>query len=239
MPSRLGASSAAGARNPQRRGPPVGSAVGGNYYSDVSSLARAHAAANRNSAQFFESSALLRADNGVSGSYASNSGVLATSGASVMVTGAGAPIAEELDDEDEFRLQLAAYKAIYVVQGAFMGLLGPALVFFSAIAREKSQLDAPVYGFGPIFAAHGGAALVTSFMSELVLRVAIERNVIKQLVVALLLCSGGWYACLAPVAAATGNLGVGIYFIAKGVWTALLNISYVAAGDVVRQELGG
>ncbi|RLN60136.1 hypothetical protein BBJ29_003425 [Phytophthora kernoviae] len=36
---------------------------------------------------------------------------------------------------------------------------------------------------------------------------------------------GAWYACLAPVAAATGNLGVGLYFIAKGFWTALLNIA--------------
>jgi hypothetical protein len=49
-------------------------------------------------------------------------------------------------------------------------------------------------------------------------------------VAALLLCSGRWYACLMPVAAATGNLGINIFFfIAKGGWTALLNISYVAA----------
>lgn len=140
--------------------------------------------------------------------------------------------AEELDELDEFKLQLSAYRFIYVVQGAFMGMLGPALAFFSALAWQESHLDAPVYGFGPIFAAHGGAALVMSFMSELMLRVAIEMNLVKQLTVALLVGSAAWYACLTPVAAATGNLGVGIYFIAKGIWTALLNISYVCCSSL-------
>jgi hypothetical protein len=202
------------ARQSHRRA--AGNANGSSYYGQV----RASSAQYQRFAGPSESSALLRTAQG------GNSGA-ATTSVSVSVATA-VPVAEELDDEREFRLQLLAYRAIYVVQGAFMGLLGPTLVYFSALARETSQLDAPVYGFGPIFAAHGGAALVTSFMSELVLRVAIERSFVKQLVVALLLCSGGWYACLAPVAAATGNLGVGIFFIAKGGWTALLNISYVA-----------
>ncbi|KAG6621983.1 uncharacterized protein IUM83_07294 [Phytophthora cinnamomi] len=113
--------------------------------------------------------------------------------------------AAELDEADEYALQLLAYRVIYVLQGAFMGILGPALVFFSALAAEQSGLNAPVHGFGTIFAAHGGAALVMSFMSDFVL-------------------TGAWYACLTPVAAATGNVG-SAYFIAKGFWTALLNIT--------------
>ncbi|RLN65713.1 hypothetical protein BBJ28_00016787 [Nothophytophthora sp. Chile5] len=135
--------------------------------------------------------------------------------------------ADEVDEEDQYALQLLAYRMIYMLQGAFMGLLGPALVFFSALAMQESGLNAPIYGFGPIFAAHGGAALVMSFMSELVLTFAIEKDFMKQLIVALLLASGAWYACLTPIAAATGNLGVGLYFIAKGFWTALLNIACV------------
>ncbi|KAE8878049.1 hypothetical protein PF005_g11199 [Phytophthora fragariae] len=133
--------------------------------------------------------------------------------------------AAELDEADEYALQLLAYRSIYLLQGAFMGMLGPALVFFSALAAEQSGLAAPVCGFGPIFAAHGGAALVMSFMSDFVLTYFTEKDLMKQLIVVLLLCSGAWYACLTPVAAATGNVGVGVYFIAKGFWTALLNIT--------------
>jgi len=135
--------------------------------------------------------------------------------------------AAEFDDVDQYALQLLAYRSIYLLQGAFMGMLGPALVFFSALAAQQSGLAAPVYGFGPIFAAHGGAALVMSFMSDFVLTYVTEKDLMKQLIVVLLLCSGAWYACLTPVAAATGNVGVGLYFIAKGFWTALLNITYV------------
>ncbi|GLE06614.1 hypothetical protein PINS_up016008 [Pythium insidiosum] len=109
--------------------------------------------------------------------------------------------------------------------GAFFGLLGPSLSFFSTLALTKSDLHSPVSSFGPIFAAHGGAALVMSFMSELVLNVAIEMELMKYLMAGLLVCSGAWYACLPAVAGATGSLGVSVYFIAKGVWTALINIS--------------
>lgn len=155
-----------------------------------------------------------------------------SSGSSLPVVAAAA----ELDEEDEYALQLLAYRSIYVLQGAFMGMLGPTLVFFSDLAAEQSGLAAPVYGFGPIFAAHGGAALVMSFMSDFVLTYFTEKDFMKQLIVVLLLCSGAWYACLTPVAAATGNVGVGVYFIAKGFWTALLNITCVhllAGGWVV------
>lgn len=130
-------------------------------------------------------------------------------------------------DEQSFELQLFAYRFIYVLQGAFMGLLGPSLQYFSQRTATSSGLTSPVSSFGPIFAAHGGAALLMSFVSELVLNVAIEMSLMKYLMVGLLLASGGWYACLPPVAAASGSLGVCIYFIAKGVWSALLNISYV------------
>ncbi|ETN00061.1 hypothetical protein PPTG_18332 [Phytophthora nicotianae INRA-310] len=133
--------------------------------------------------------------------------------------------AAEFDEVDQYAWQLLAYRTIYVLQGAFMGMLGPALVFFSDLAQEQAGLAAPVYGFGPIFAAHGGAALVMSFMSDFVLTYFTEKEFMKQLIVVLLLCSGAWYACLTPVAAATGNVGVGVYFIAKGFWTALLNIT--------------
>ncbi|CAI5723770.1 unnamed protein product [Peronospora destructor] len=133
--------------------------------------------------------------------------------------------AAELNQENQYALQLLAYRMIYVLQGVFMGLLGPALVFFSTLAMEQSGHAAPVYGFGPIFAAHGGAALVMSFMSDFVLTYFTEKEIMKQLIVVLLLCSGAWYACLTSVAAATGNVGVGCYFIAKGFWTALLNIT--------------
>lgn len=133
--------------------------------------------------------------------------------------------AAEIDEDDQYALQLMAYRVIYLLQGAFMGMLGPALAFFSALALQQAGLQAPVYAFGPIFAAHGGAALVMSFMSELVLTYTTERDFMKQLIVVLLVCSGAWYACLTPVAAATGNVGVGLYFIAKGFWTALLNIA--------------
>lgn len=132
-----------------------------------------------------------------------------------------------LDDEQSYELQLFAYRFIYVLQGAFMGLLGPSLQYFSQLAFTTSGLSSPVSSFGPIFAAHGGAALLMSFVSELVLNVTIEMSLMKYLTIGLLLASGAWYACLPPVAAATGNLGVSIYFIAKGVWSALLNISYV------------
>ncbi|KAG7378951.1 hypothetical protein PHYPSEUDO_009281 [Phytophthora pseudosyringae] len=144
-----------------------------------------------------------------------------SSGSSLPVAAAAA----ELDEEDQYALQLLAYRAIYVLQGAFMGMLGPALVFFSALAEQQAGLVAPVCGFGPIFAAHGGAALVMSFMSDFVLTYFTEKQFMKQLIVVLLLCSGAWYACLTPVAAATGNVGVGVFFIAKGFWTALLNIT--------------
>ncbi|GMF45971.1 unnamed protein product [Phytophthora fragariaefolia] len=149
-----------------------------------------------------------------------------SSGSSLPVVAAAA----EMDEEDEFALQLLAYRAIYVLQGAFMGMLGPGLVFFSALAEKQSGMVAPVYGFGPIFAAHGGAALVMSFMSDFVLTFFTEKDFMKQLIVVLLLGSGAWYACLTPVAAATGNVGVGVFFIAKGFWTALLNITYVLRG---------
>lgn len=131
------------------------------------------------------------------------------------------------DDEQSYELQLFAYRFIYVLQGAFMGLLGPSLQYFSQLAFTTSGLISPVSSFGPIFAAHGGAALLMSFVSELVLNVTIEMSLMKYLTIGLLLASGAWYACLTPVAAASGNLGVCIYFIAKGVWCALLNISYV------------
>lgn len=137
-------------------------------------------------------------------------------------------------DDQSFELQLLAYRWIYVLQGAFLGLLGPALQHFSQLARDGADLDSPVSSFGPIFAAHGGAALVMSFVSELVLNVAIEMSVLKYLMVGLLLASGAWYACLPPVAATSGSLGVGVYFIAKGVWSALLNISYVACACACR-----
>ncbi|CAI5705854.1 unnamed protein product [Peronospora effusa] len=133
--------------------------------------------------------------------------------------------AAELNDEHQYDLQLLAYRMIYVLQGAFMGMLGPALVFFSTLAMKQSGHAAPVYGFGPIFAAHGGAALVMSFMSDFVLTYFSEKEFMKQLIVVLLLCSGAWFACLTSVAAATGNVGAGCYFIAKGFWTALLNIT--------------
>ncbi|GLD98419.1 hypothetical protein PINS_up007116 [Pythium insidiosum] len=129
------------------------------------------------------------------------------------------------DDTAYYELQLFAYRLIYVFQGAFFGLLGPSLSFFSTLALTKSDLHSPVSSFGPIFAAHGGAALVMSFMSELVLNVAIEMELMKYLMAGLLVCSGAWYACLPAVAGATGSLGVSVYFIAKGVWTALINIS--------------
>ncbi|KAJ0394233.1 hypothetical protein P43SY_003572 [Pythium insidiosum] len=129
------------------------------------------------------------------------------------------------DDAAYFELQLFAYRLIYVLQGAFFGLLGPSLSFFSTLALQTSNLHSPVSSFGPIFAAHGGAALVMSFMSELVLNVAIEMDLMKYLMMGLLACSGAWYACLPAVAGATGSLGVSVYFIAKGVWTALINIS--------------
>uniref|UniRef100_M4BRM4 Major facilitator superfamily (MFS) profile domain-containing protein n=1 Tax=Hyaloperonospora arabidopsidis (strain Emoy2) TaxID=559515 RepID=M4BRM4_HYAAE len=125
----------------------------------------------------------------------------------------------------QYTLQLLAYRSIFVLQGAFMGMLGPALVFFSEQVTKESGVVTPVYGFGPIFAAHGGAALVMSFMSDFVLSYCTEKKWMKQLIVVLLLCSGTWYACLTPVAVATGNVGVGLYFIAKGFWTALLNIT--------------
>ncbi|KAG3113610.1 hypothetical protein PI124_g7027 [Phytophthora idaei] len=144
-----------------------------------------------------------------------------SSGSSLPVVTAAA----EFDEVDQYALQLLAYRTIYVLQGAFMGMLGPALVFFSELAQEQSGLAAPVCGFGPIFAAHGGAALVMSFMSDFVLIFFTEKEFMKQLIVVLLLCSGAWYACLTPVAAATGNVGVGVFFIAKGFWTALLNIT--------------
>lgn len=131
----------------------------------------------------------------------------------------------EDDDQDFYELQLTAYRMIYVVQGAFLGLLGPSLSYFSKLALDQSQLNSPVSSFGPIFAAHGGAALIMSFMSELVLNVAIEMDIMKNIIVGLLFSGGVWYACLPAVAGATGNLGVSIYFIAKGFWTALLNIS--------------
>ena len=127
----------------------------------------------------------------------------------------------------QYALELLAYRSIFVLQGAFMGMLGPALVFFSEQVTKESGVVTPVYGFGPIFAAHGGAALVMSFMSDFVLSYCTEKKWMKQLIVVLLLCSGTWYACLTPVAVATGNVGVGLYFIAKGFWTALLNITYV------------
>lgn len=234
MPQRYASTSTAGghARQSHRRaGSNANASNTSSYYGEMSAF---NVRATGGSAQYqrfsgtSESSSLLRAFPGGNGASAGATTTTTTSGTTMTaVAVAAVPAADEFDDEREFRLQLLAYRGIYVIQGAFMGLLGPSLVYFSALARETSQLDAPIYGFGPIFAAHGGAALVTSFMSELVLRVAIERSFIKQLVVALLVCSGGWYACLAPVAAATGNLGVGIYFIAKGGWTALLNISYV------------
>ncbi|EGZ25086.1 hypothetical protein PHYSODRAFT_482466 [Phytophthora sojae] len=119
-----------------------------------------------------------------------------SSGSSLPVVAAAA----ELDEEDEYALQLLAYRSIYVLQGAFMGMLGPTLVFFSDLAAEH-------------------------FMSDFVLTYFTEKDFMKQLIVVLLLCSGAWYACLTPVAAATGNVGVGVYFIAKGFWTALLNIT--------------
>lgn len=131
------------------------------------------------------------------------------------------------DDVQSYELQLFAYRFIYVLQGAFMGLLGPSLQYFSQLAKTTSNLDSPVSSFGPIFSAHGGAALLMSFVSELVLNVTIEMSLMKYLMVGILLASGGWYACLTPVAAASGNLGVSIYFIAKGVWSALLNITSV------------
>lgn len=134
---------------------------------------------------------------------------------------------EDDDGEQSFELQLLAYRLIYVLQGAFLGLLGPALQHFSQLARDGAGLDSPVSSFGPIFAAHGGAALLVSFVSELVLNVAIEMSVLKYLMLGLLLASGAWYACLPPVAAASGSLGVAVYFIAKGGWSALLNISCV------------
>ncbi|KAH7462978.1 hypothetical protein PRIC2_001541 [Phytophthora ramorum] len=144
-----------------------------------------------------------------------------SSGSSLPVVAAAA----DMDEEEQYALQLLAYRAIYVLQGVFMGMLGPSLVFFSELATQQSGLVAPVCGFGPIFAAHGGAALVMSFMSDFVLTYFTEKQFMKQLIVVLLLCSGAWYACLTPVAAATGNVGVGVYFIAKGFWTALLNIT--------------
>ncbi|CEG43467.1 uncharacterized protein PHALS_13662 [Plasmopara halstedii] len=133
--------------------------------------------------------------------------------------------APELDEEVQYAPHLLAYRTIYLLQGTFMGMLGPALVFFSTLAQKNSGIAAPVYGFGPIFAAHGGAALVMSFMSDFVLTYIMEKKFIKQLIIVLLLCSGTWYACLTPVAAATGNVGVGMLFMAKGFWTALLNIT--------------
>uniref|UniRef100_K3WY73 Major facilitator superfamily (MFS) profile domain-containing protein n=1 Tax=Globisporangium ultimum (strain ATCC 200006 / CBS 805.95 / DAOM BR144) TaxID=431595 RepID=K3WY73_GLOUD len=135
------------------------------------------------------------------------------------------PSMEDIEDVQSYDLQLFAYRFIYVLQGAFMGLLGPSLQYFSQLALTTSNLNNPVSSFGPIFAAHGGAALLMSFVSELVLNVTIEMNLMKYLMVGILLSSGAWYACLTPVAAASGNLGVGIYFIAKGVWSALLNIT--------------
>eukprot|EP00644_Phytophthora_capsici_P015014 jgi/Phyca11/11619/fgenesh1_pm.PHYCAscaffold_76_\ len=119
-----------------------------------------------------------------------------SSGSSIPV----ATTAAEYDEADQYALQLLAYRAIYVLQGAFMGMLGPGLVFFSALAQEH-------------------------FMSDFVLTYFTEKDFMKQLIVVLLLCSGAWYACLTPVAAATGNVGVGLFFIAKGFWTALLNIT--------------
>ncbi|EEY68127.1 uncharacterized protein PITG_04505 [Phytophthora infestans T30-4] len=119
-----------------------------------------------------------------------------SSGSSLPVVTAAA----DLDEEDQYALQLMAYRAIYVLQGAFMGMLGPALVFFSELAQGN-------------------------FMSDFVLTFFTEKEFMKQLIVVLLLCSGAWYACLTPVAAATGNVGVGVFFIAKGFWTALLNIT--------------
>ncbi|DAZ93619.1 TPA: hypothetical protein N0F65_003759 [Lagenidium giganteum] len=132
---------------------------------------------------------------------------------------------DPMDEGQYYELHLFAYRLIYVIQGAFMGLLGPSLGHFSMMALKTAGLNSPVASFGPIFAAHGGAALVMSFMSEIVLNVAIEKDLMKYLMIVVLLCSGVWYACLPAVAAASGSLGVSIYFIAKGVWTALLNIS--------------
>lgn len=133
------------------------------------------------------------------------------------------------EDEDYFEMQLFAYRFIYVLQGVFMGLLGPSLNYFSEVALVNSQLTSPIASFGPIFAAHGGAALVMSFMSEIVLTVAVEKDLIKYLMVFILLCSSAWYACLPPLAAASGSLGVSLFFIAKGFWASLLNISYVGS----------
>lgn len=132
---------------------------------------------------------------------------------------------EEQEEGQYYELHLFAFRLIYVLQGVFMGLLGPSLGFFSTLAKSKSNLNSPVASFGPIFAAHGGAALIMSFMSEIVLNVVVEMELIKYLILALLVFMGTWYAFLPAVAAASGSLGVSVYFIAKGFWTALLNIS--------------
>ncbi|TMW57846.1 hypothetical protein Poli38472_013320 [Pythium oligandrum] len=137
----------------------------------------------------------------------------------------GNPMGPEEDEFHFYEFQLFAYRIIYVFQGVFLGLLGPSLSYFSTLALNNAGINSPVASYGSIFSAHGGAALVMSFVSELVLNVSIEMDLMKNLMVGLLLCSGTWYACLPSVAAASGSLGVNVYFIAKGFWTALLNIS--------------
>nr|CCA27360.1 transmembrane protein putative [Albugo laibachii Nc14] len=136
------------------------------------------------------------------------------------------PIESNIAQPDEsFDVQILSYQFIYVLQGMFLGLLGPSLGYFSVQASYVSKIQSPVASFGPIFSAHGGAALMMSFMSELIISSFIKQDRVKLLLLLLLACSSIWYALLTTLAGYGGSLGVSIYFIAKGFWSSLLNIS--------------
>lgn len=138
------------------------------------------------------------------------------------------PINHNIVQPDEsYEAQILSYQFIYMLQGMFLGLLGPSLGYFSVKASYVSKIQSPVASFGPIFSAHGGAALMMSFMSELILSSFIKKERVKLLLLLLLGGSSIWYALLTSLAGYGGSLGVSIYFIAKGFWSSLLNISLV------------
>ncbi|KAF0684997.1 Aste57867_23026 [Aphanomyces stellatus] len=122
-----------------------------------------------------------------------------------------------------WKAQMIGYWCIYLSQGAFLGVLGPALQEMSSPGNAVSQ-------YNPAFAYHGlGAILTAGFFSEVLIHACLHsmlgRTGLHIMLGTVSLLLTAWYVALPWVNQAGGSDWTSAFFFVKGCLVALANVT--------------
>jgi len=121
-----------------------------------------------------------------------------------------------------WKVQMIGYWALYLCQGAFLGVLGPSL-------SEMATHESPVATYGPLFAAHGcGAILSAAFLADFVIRVCLinyGRAGLHMMLGTMALIITVWMATLPAINRWGGYEWVTLFSFLKGVVVAIANVT--------------